>query len=344
MSPRQRLPRLARHAMALACVAPMLALSLTVAPAEAAGQTLHRGSVGPRVRLLESRLHRLQLLPRSAVDRRYRAATVRSVKRFQRQRQLRVTGRVNVPTWNLVAQAVADLAGPPPPAPAIIGHRGVVNSSVPENTLASLRRAAPSAAILEFDVRLTADHELVLMHDETLNRTTNCSGLVSSWALADLQAQCRAGDQPVPTLAEATAYAETLTSGIAPELKDADISDEDIGKALTLIEDHGLADRVVVQSFNPGTLVRVHAQRPGLRTAYVSPQPPTMSAIRATEATTVAVRQDNLTAARVALYKEAGLRVWTYTALTQAHLAAARGKRVDAVVTNVPGVAASYYG
>src|SRR4051794_31221312 len=79
---------------------------LTALPAEARGVNLHRGSHGHQVRLLENRLNRLGLLPRSAVDGRYRAATVNSVKRFQRQHHVRVTGRVNRSVWNMVAREV----------------------------------------------------------------------------------------------------------------------------------------------------------------------------------------------------------------------------------------------
>ena len=52
-----------------------------------------------------------------------------------------------------------------------------------ENTLLAMRYAAPYVDLLEFDLARTADHELVLMHDLTLDRTTNCSGKVSAWSL-----------------------------------------------------------------------------------------------------------------------------------------------------------------
>ena len=71
------------------------ALVLTSAPADAARLNLHRGSRGVYVTMLETRLARLWLLTPSAVDRRYRAATVNSVRTFQRLMGLRATGKVN---------------------------------------------------------------------------------------------------------------------------------------------------------------------------------------------------------------------------------------------------------
>jgi glycerophosphoryl diester phosphodiesterase len=92
----------------------------------------------------------------------------------------------------------------------IIAHRG--NSSrAPENTLASIHAAAGVAHMTEFDVRTTADGVLVLMHDATVNRTTNGSGSVSNMDYYGQIDQLDAGSwsssdfagEPVPTLQQA---------------------------------------------------------------------------------------------------------------------------------------------
>ncbi len=70
----------------------------------------------------------------------------------------------------------------------VIGHRGAMGHA-PENTIASIRRAAAlGAAWVEVDVRLTADGRLVLMHDATLGRTTDGEGLVQEATLAEIAA------------------------------------------------------------------------------------------------------------------------------------------------------------
>jgi glycerophosphoryl diester phosphodiesterase len=88
-------------------------------------------------------------------------------------------------------------------------HRG--NSKVaPENTIASINAAAGIADLTEFDVQVSSDGKLVLMHDDTVDRTTDGSGAVSSMTLAQLQA-LDAGSwfsaafvgEKVPTMTEA---------------------------------------------------------------------------------------------------------------------------------------------
>lgn len=89
------------------------------------------------------------------------------------------------------------------------GHRAGVDQA-PENTLAAVRKAIEAGAdSVELDVRFTADGRAVILHDDTLERTTDCSGLVSEWRLSSLL-RCDAGtwfgrafgDERVPTLAE----------------------------------------------------------------------------------------------------------------------------------------------
>src|SRR5215472_5231753 len=94
------------------------------------------------------------------------------------------------------------------PHPRIIGHRGG-GSLAPENTLAGFRKAAALGfGAVEFDVMLTADGIPILIHDETLDRTTNGRGAVSAtpWEkIAGLDAGARFGTrgERVPRLDEA---------------------------------------------------------------------------------------------------------------------------------------------
>jgi glycerophosphoryl diester phosphodiesterase len=74
-----------------------------------------------------------------------------------------------------------------PAARVVIAHRGD-QAAAPENTLAALEHAeAVGADALEFDIRMTRDGIPVLMHDETLNRTTNATGLLRRFTRAELE-------------------------------------------------------------------------------------------------------------------------------------------------------------
>lgn len=69
----------------------------------------------------------------------------------------------------------------------LVAHRGATNVT-PENTLVSVRKTAKLGATwIETDVRLTADMKLVMIHDETVDRTSNGSGTVLSKTLAEIQ-------------------------------------------------------------------------------------------------------------------------------------------------------------
>jgi glycerophosphoryl diester phosphodiesterase len=84
----------------------------------------------------------------------------------------------------------------------IVGHRGAA-AEEPENTLRSFRRAlAVGVAAVELDVQLTQDGRLAVIHDETLDRTTNGTGWVKDFTLAELQRLDAGGGEPVPSLEE----------------------------------------------------------------------------------------------------------------------------------------------
>lgn len=114
------------------------------------------------------------------------------------------------------ADALADaLRWTPGRAPLVSAHRGGPPAGLPENSLAALDHALNFApALLEVDVRPTADGRLVLLHDETLDRTTTGTGLLGAASfVAVRQVRLRDGRGAltsfrVPTLAEALAWAD----------------------------------------------------------------------------------------------------------------------------------------
>lgn len=68
--------------------------------------------------------------------------------------------------------------------------KGKQKPAMPEETLATFRKSAKAGFVLEVDVKLTADRSPVVLHDATLDRTTNCDGRVADITLADLRADC----------------------------------------------------------------------------------------------------------------------------------------------------------
>ncbi len=99
----------------------------------------------------------------------------------------------------------------------VIGHRGA-RSQAPENTLLGIKAAKSCRAdMVEVDVRLSKDGALILMHDETVDRTTKGQGRVEDLMLEDLKAL------GVPTLKEAAFLAQRLGLGLVVEMKEEGI-------------------------------------------------------------------------------------------------------------------------
>lgn len=140
----------------------------------------------------------------------------------------------------------------------IFAHRGS-SGTHPENTLAAFRAAAalPIDGV-EIDVHLTKDGEVVVIHDEKINRTTNGKGYVKDMTLEELQ-QYDAGSwfseewggERVPTLDEVLEIYEGTSHRLNIEIK-SDIFPYDglVEKVLTIANNRGMADRLLLSSFN----------------------------------------------------------------------------------------------
>ncbi len=140
--------------------------------------------------------------------------------------------------------------------PFILAHRGAMRVQ-PENTLRSFTTALDQGAdLLETDLRFSADNEIVLMHDPTVDRTTGGSGAVREMTLGQLKAlrarSPRDGsltDQTVPTLRELI-HATNREIPLALELKDPLFLQPVYGQQLVdLLIETGMMDRVAIISF-----------------------------------------------------------------------------------------------
>lgn len=142
----------------------------------------------------------------------------------------------------------------------VAAHRGA-SSVAPENTLASVREALEtSSEFIEVDVRLTSDGVPVLMHDRTVDRTTNGSGALDALTLAAVKHldagswfdDAFAGER-VPTFTEFIDVVEDTGRKILIEMK-GEWNAEEAELLTTLIEERGLVDRVAMLAFSSHTL------------------------------------------------------------------------------------------
>lgn len=149
------------------------------------------------------------------------------------------------------------------PKPTLLGHRGD-KSHAPENTLAAFKLAMENGADgVELDTKLTSDGVVVVMHDQTVDRTTNGKGSISKFSSEELR-RLDAGSsfssefqgERVPTLEEV--FEVTGPHGIIDiELTNyASPGDALPVKVAELIKKHQVADRVFISSFHALNLIR----------------------------------------------------------------------------------------
>lgn len=131
--------------------------------------------------------------------------------------------------------------------PAVIAHRGCADMH-PENTVAAVEAVAPHVDAVEVDVRRCGSGELVVCHDETVDRVTDGSGPVAEHTATELAALDVLGSGAgVPTVAEVVDAVPDQVA-INLELKEQGIASE-IGEVATAIDNH-----VVVSAFDADAL------------------------------------------------------------------------------------------
>lgn len=198
----------------------------------------------------------------------------------------------------VVALTLTQAANAPAAPPPIHAERGgplaAGRAAFGENTLVALAHAANELRVtLDVDTRLTRDGAVVLMHDATLERTTDCAGLVRERTLAALAA-CRVDvlgvpggpgpparqarrPQPIPTLADALALAKANGRAIDVELNNyaTDADYDPTFAAPARVAEAIAASRirpadVTLESFLPANLDTARQRLPGAKTALLT--------------------------------------------------------------------------
>jgi glycerophosphoryl diester phosphodiesterase len=206
----------------------------------------------------------------------------------------------------------------------IVAHRGL-SAVAPENTMGAFELAAEAGCdLVEFDVHLTSDDELVVIHDDTLDRTTNGTGLVRGHTLAEIrELDASHGNalypgQRVPTLGEVVAWAVVAGVGLAPEIKqpwpdtglpEYPLMAERVAEVLTA---HDMVARSVVHAFEGPAIRRMRELLPDATTAVLcgkrNPADP-LGQARGVDASGIHVWWEFVTPSLVRAAHEAGMHV-----------------------------------
>ena len=159
-------------------------------------------------------------------------------------------------------------------APLVIAHRGA-SMYAPENTIAAFELAVEMGAdAIELDTMLTADGIPVVIHDQSLERTTNESGNVSSMTVAEIKLldagsrfEVRFTEEKIPTLEEVfSAVGKEILINV--ELKNYTSPFDRLPETVVaLVMKKGLSDRVLLSSFNPIALIKAQRASEEIRRA-----------------------------------------------------------------------------
>ncbi|MFI6439975.1 glycerophosphodiester phosphodiesterase [Streptomyces sp. NPDC050759] len=248
--------------------------------------------------------------------------------------------------------------------PAIIAHRGA-SAYAPENTLAAVDKAARLGAVwVENDVQRTRDGELVVLHDDSLRRTTDVEQVFpgrAPWKVKDFTAaeiaRLDAGSwfgaayagARVPTLKQYVHRVDLHHQKLLLELKNPELYPGIEQKTLKLLSNEGWLDRkhrnrLVVQSFSAASLRTVHDLKPAVKTGFLGS--PSVADLHAYAAFADQINPPHAAVSRAyvsAVHAFTGphgrpleVSAWTVDTADAARQVAGYG--VDGIITNKPDV------
>jgi glycerophosphoryl diester phosphodiesterase len=210
------------------------------------------------------------------------------------------------------------------PKPIIIAHRGVSNV-LPENTLPAIKMALDySCEGIEFDVQLTKDGVPVLIHDETIDRTSNGKGYVHEYAYKTLKTynfgvNFSLEHVQIPTLEEVLhmIVLKDYKGLINIEMKNDVISYPTLEKTvLELVQRFGLLEQVVISSFNHPSIEKMRSlsSKVNLSLLYHENQSLELSTLQSLHAFSANIHIHNATASLISTLHHHHIPCFFYTA------------------------------
>ncbi|MBS3919299.1 MAG: glycerophosphodiester phosphodiesterase [Deltaproteobacteria bacterium] len=230
----------------------------------------------------------------------------------------------------------------------VIAHRGF-SGVAPENTMSAFKKAMEVGSdMIELDVRLSKDGEVVVIHDETLERATSGKGRVIGLTLDELK-KLDAGSkfhpsyagEKIPTLREVLEIAKGKVP-VNIELKKGDYGRWTIldlaERALGEVEKAGMVDQVIFSSFDPIALERVLKKNQAVPVAYLYNRPWNFPR-EVTEGRPFSIlncRKSVLTSENISRAHQEGIRIGVYTLNTEEEMGKFIDLKVDAIITDYP--------
>lgn len=224
----------------------------------------------------------------------------------------------------------------PASRPWVIAHRGA-SAEAPENTLRAFRLGREQGADgIECDIHLSADHIPIILHDATLDRTTNAHGPARTLTAAQLQHVDAGQGECVPTLDQ---LFETLGRDCLYNLELKEYGWSDRGCAARVaerIQAHNLADQIVLSSFDPRSLYRARRLMPAGVVCALLHDARAVYTTYLFHGQVVHPNHAAVTPRYMAWARRHGLRVHVWTVDEPALAQRLRADGVHAIITNYP--------
>lgn len=230
----------------------------------------------------------------------------------------------------------------------VVAHRGF-SGAAPENTLVAFRQAMEIGSdMIELDIQLSKDRRIVVIHDETLERTTNGQGKVVDYNLKELK-KLDAGSwfgsqfagERIPALQEVL----TLAKGKVPvniEIKNPTHGKYPITelaeKALQEVKKSEMLNQMIFSSFNPASLEWIQKKEPRAWLAFLYHRPWNSPAelTGGGEFEVLNLRNIHLTREKVGKVRKEGFKLNVYTVNSEEELEQFVRWGVDGIITNFP--------
>lgn len=234
-------------------------------------------------------------------------------------------------------------------SPLVIAHRGA-SSLAPENTMAAVNAALRLGVdVVEVDVHRSSDGQLVVIHDDTVDRTTNGQGAVNRLTLAEIKAldagswfESSFENERIPTLREVMETVRNKAT-LLIELKGKRTE----VRTAELVQELGMADQVIIQSFDFRQIQKVKEKAPEIPTVFLvrtpehNSEPKRAASWMANTADYVgadgiAVRHTSYTSELAKLASERGLDLYVWTVNEKSQFRRFIKAGVQGIITDRP--------
>jgi len=217
-----------------------------------------------------------------------------------------------------------------------IGHRGA-RGEKPENTLLGIRHALELGLDgIEIDIHLSQDGELVVIHDDKLDRTTNGKGFVNQFSLEKLKTFDAGNGEKIPTLSEVIDLMKKFNKELFIEMKVPGAEE----KILKLIKEKKFTDLSILKAFNHRLILNFKNLAPNIRAQVLMDSLPIdpVGIIKSAKADGISVNTKMIDTALVDQCHQAGFFVTSWNANTKEDLLKFIEMKIDYLCTDYPGI------